>query len=297
MHEILLADSDSWLPKIPIGNWASDIVNWLNDNIGPVFDFITAVVTTVVDAVTNALLWPPSYVIIIIFALLAFWLRGWKFALATAIGFGVVESIGVFDSAMTSLAQVLIAGIVATAIAIPLGILAARRTTASQILKPVMDFMQTLPAFVYLIPVIVLFSIGETSGVIATIVFSLPPGVRLTELGIRQVDKEMVEAGEAFGSPPRKILTEIQIPLAMPSIMAGVNQIIMLALSMVVISGMVGAPGLGSDVFGAVTRIDFPAGVEGGLGVVMLAIYLDRLTSALASHSQVARARSLAGAA
>jgi glycine betaine/proline transport system permease protein len=296
MPEILLADAE-WLPKLDIGKWAEGVVNWLNNNFGPVFDFITKVVTGIVDGVTNALLWPPSYVLIIIFAALALWLRGWRFALVTIIGFGIVESVGMFDSAMTSLAQVILAGVVATAIAVPLGILAARNNTVSQIVKPIMDFMQTLPAFVYLIPVIVLFFIGETPGVVATIVFSLPPGVRLTELGIRQVDKEMVEAGEAFGSPPRKILTEIQIPLAMPSIMAGINQIIMLALSMVVIAGMVGSPGLGSDVFGAVTRIDFPTGVNGGLGVVMLAIYLDRMTSALASHSQVARARSLAGSA
>src|SRR5690606_2666746 len=172
-----------------------------------------------------------------------------------------------------------------------LGVLAARSDTASRIIKPIMDFLQTVPQFVYLIPAVIFFGIGVGPGVVATVMFALAPGVRLTELGIRQVDREMVEAGEAFGSPPMKILREIQIPLAMPSIMAGVNQIIMLSLSMVVIAGMVGTPGLGADVFEATTRLQLGAGFEYGVSVVILAIYLDRITASLSAKSAVSRAR------
>jgi ABC-type proline/glycine betaine transport system permease subunit len=153
-----------------------------------------------------------------------------------------------------------------------------------------MDLMQTMPAFVYLIPAIFFFSIGPVPGVVATVVFAMPPGVRMTELGIRGVDKEMVEAGEAFGSPPRRILTRIQLPLAMPSVMAGVNQVIMLSLSMVVIAGMVGAGGLGNVVLNGIQRLEVATGFEGGLAVVILAIFLDRVTGALGDRNAVARA-------
>jgi len=151
--------------------------------------------------------------------------------------------------------------------------------------RPVLDFMQTMPSFVYLIPAIVFFGIGKVPGAVATLVFSMPPVVRLTELGLRQVDREVVEAGEAFGAAPRKILTSIQIPLALPTIMAGVNQTIMLALSMVVIAGIVGAGGLGAVVFRGVTRLNVGLGFEGGLSVVILAIFLDRITAAFGDRA------------
>ncbi|MBO2465827.1 ABC transporter permease subunit [Actinomadura sp. LCR2-06] len=189
-----------------------------------------------------------------------------------------------WDSAMDTLAQVLVAAVIGVVISVPIGVAAARSQTVSRIVRPVLDFMQTMPAFVYLIPAIFFFHIGAVPGVVATVVFALPPGVRLTELGIRGVDPEMVEAGEAFGTPPLRVLTRIQIPLAMPSIMAGINQLIMLALSMVVISGMVGAGGLGGDVVEGIQRVDIAGGFEAGLGVVVLAIYLDRLTGALGSE-------------
>jgi glycine betaine/proline transport system permease protein len=293
MRELALAEE--WhVFRIPLGAWFQAVVDWLQNNLGPLFDAVDAAVQSSVSGLTTVFQWPPSYLMMIIFAVLGWWVRGWKFGIGALAGFAVMDGIGVFDHAMQTLAQVVVAGVVAVLIAIPLGILAARSTAASRIIQPVMDFMQTLPAFVYLIPVIFFFSIGPVPGVVATVVFSLPPGVRLTELGIRQVDKELVEAGEAFGAPPRKILTGIQIPLAMPSIMAGVNQIIMLSLSMVVISGMVGAPGLGADVFSAVTRLQLGIGFEAGVGVVVLAIYLDRLTSSLGTHSAVGRARRVA---
>jgi ABC-type proline/glycine betaine transport system permease subunit len=159
------------------------------------------------------------------------------------------------------------------------------------VVRPVLDFMQTLPVFVYLIPAVLLFDIGIVPGMVATIVFAMPPGVRLTELGIRQVDREMVEAGHAFGAPARQILGQIEVPLAMPTIMAGLNQVIMLALSMVVVAGMVGAGGLGAVVYLGITSMDMPLGFEGGIAVVILAMFLDRITSGLADRAPVARAQ------
>jgi glycine betaine/proline transport system permease protein len=268
------------VPRIPVGDWFQAVVDWLQNNIGPFFDAVDTVTQGVVEGLSDALQAPPAPVLIVLFALLGWWRRGWRFGVGSLIGFALIDSLDRFPSAMQTLAQVLVAGVVAVVIAVPIGILSARNAAVSRLVRPVLDFMQTLPAFVYLIPVIFFFSIGPVPGVVATVVFALPPGVRLTELGIRQVDPEMVEAGEAFGSPPRKILTEIQLPLALPTILAGVNQIIMLSLSMVVISGMVGAPGLGAEVYAAVTSLKLGSGFEAGLGVVVLAIYLDRLSSA-----------------
>jgi glycine betaine/proline transport system permease protein len=179
--------------------------------------------------------------------------------------------------------MVFFAALVALAIGIPLGIAAARWDHVSRAVRPVMDLMQTMPAFVWLVPVVTLFSIGVPAGLVATVIFALPPGVRLTELGIRQVDPEVVEAGHAFGSSSGQILRGIQLPLAMPTVMAGVNQVIMLALSMAVIAGLVGGGGLGSEVTTSISRLDIGLGFEAGLSVVVLAIYLDRVTAAVGS--------------
>ena len=213
--------------------------------------------------------------------MLAVWLRGWIFGAGTVVGLLVIASVDQWSNAMDTLALVLVSAAIAIAISVPLGILAARSKTASAIIRPVLDFMQTMPAFVYLIPALILFRVGVVPGMVATIVFAMAPGVRLTELGIRGVDKELVEAGRAFGSPPRRILRQIQLPLAMPSILAGVNQVIMLSLSMVVIAGMVGAGGLGRDIVQALSRVDVGLGFEAGVSVVILAIILDRLTASV----------------
>jgi glycine betaine/proline transport system permease protein len=222
-------------------------------------------------------------VIIAVFTALAFWARRWGFALFTLLAFLLVYAMGLWQDAMQSLAVVVVAAVLAVAISVPVGLWTARSRRASSAVRPVLDFMQTLPVFVYLIPAVFFFGIGVVPGVVATTVFAIPPGVRLTELGIRTVDKEVVEAAHAFGAKPGQILREVQIPLAMPSIMAGVNQIIMLALSMVVIAGMVGAGGLGSVVVRGISTLDVGAGFEGGLAVVILAIFLDRVTSSLAT--------------
>jgi len=216
---------------------------------------------------------------LIIFAVIAFVARGWVFSLGTITSFLLILSLNQWENAMDTLALVLVAAAIAVVISVPLGILAAKYQTVSTIVKPVLDFLQTMPAFVYLIPALILFRIGDVPGIVATVLFALAPGVRLTELGIRGVDKEVVEAGQAFGSSPSRILRQIQLPLALPSIMAGINQVIMLSLSMVVIASMVGAGGLGKPVIQSLSRADVSLGFEAGLSVVLLAIFLDRLTA------------------
>ncbi|MUL41427.1 ABC transporter permease subunit [Streptomonospora sp. PA3] len=232
-----------------------------------------------------------SLIVAALLATIALVVAGWRVALFSILGFLLIISMESWENAMSSLALILVATLVAVAISLPIGVLAAQSRHVSNAAKPVLDFMQTLPAFVYLLPAIAFFSIGIVPGVIATVIFAMPPGVRLTELGIRQVDKELVEAGEAFGAPDWQILRRIQLPLALATIMAGINQIIMLSLSMVVIAGMVGAGGLGNDVYTGIAQGDVPVGFEGGIAVVILAIFLDRLTGAVTRFSPAARAQ------
>jgi ABC-type proline/glycine betaine transport system permease subunit len=222
---------------------------------------------------------------ILIVAALALAAKGWKFSLFTAVSFVVMAMMGLWDEAMSTLSLVLVASAAAILVGVPLGIAAARNDRFSSLVRPVLDLMQTMPSLVYLIPAIVFFGIGKVPGAVATVVFALPPAARLTELGLRQVDAEVVEAGEAFGATPLKILTRVQVPLALPTIMAGVNQVIMLALSMVVIAGMVGAGGLGAVIFRGVTRLDVGLGFEGGLSVVVMAVFLDRITAAFGDRA------------
>ncbi|WP_413316549.1 ABC transporter permease subunit [Agrococcus sp. 1P02AA] len=282
--------------RLPLGDGVETAVDWVTDNLKVVFDVIKSIVSALYDGVEWVLLEPPSLVIIVVLALLAFAVRGWKMGVGTAVGLFVIVLVNQWDNAMATLALTLVAALLALAIAIPLGIIAARNDTVSTLVRPVLDFLQTMPAFVYLIPAIVLFNIGVVPGIIATIAFAMAPGVRLTELGIRGVNKEIVEAGTAFGASPGRILRQIQLPLALPTIMTGVNQIIMLSLSMVVIAAMVGAGGLGQPIVQALQRIDIGLGSEAGLSVVILAIVLDRMTNALGSlqdHSPIAKYRAL----
>jgi ABC-type proline/glycine betaine transport system permease subunit len=267
--------------RIPLGLWVEDVIDFITDTFGFLFDFVAAVVSGAYDIVDSVFSAPPFWVIALVLVVLGFAARGWKFAVGTAIGLTVIVGVDQWDNAMDTLALVLVASVIAVLIAVPLGIAAAKSTTTSNLLRPILDLTQTMPAFVYLIPALILFGIGVVPGVVATIIFAVAPGVRLTELGIRGVDAEVVEAGHAFGASPWRILRQIQLPLAMPSIMAGINQVIMLSLSMVVIAGMVGAGGLGQPVVASLNRIDVALGFEAGLSVVILAIFLDRLTASL----------------
>jgi glycine betaine/proline transport system substrate-binding protein len=269
------------MPRIPLGNWAEDAVSWLTRHASWLFDAISSVVNHLYDAVEWVLGGPSPLLMAGILAMLAFWMRGLPTGVLAFAGFALIDGVAQWDQAMQSLSLVVVSAAVALLLAVPLGVWAARSRTASMLVRPVLDVMQTLPAFVYLIPAIIFFSLGTVPAVIATIVFAMPVGVRMTELGIRQVDPELVEAADAFGTAPARTLLRVQLPLALPTIMAGVNQVIMLALSMVVIGGMVGAEGLGSTVFGAISQVDIGLGFEGGVSVVVLAVYLDRITGAM----------------
>lgn len=285
------------MPRLTLGTWVENGVDWLQDHLGGLFDVVNTVLTGMYDGVDAVLGGPAPLLMAGILTVLAFWLRGLLAAVLTFAGFAVIDSVGLWDKAMATMSLVLVASAVTILVAVPLGIWAARNRGVSAALRPVLDFMQTMPAFVYLIPGVVFFSIGITPGIIATIIFSMPPGVRMTELGIRQVDAELVEAAEAFGTSPRDTLARVQLPLALPTIMAGINQVIMLALSMVVIAGMAGAGGLGESVYSAVTRVNIGLGFESGLAVVILAMFLDRMTGALNQRVSPLGRRALAKAA
>lgn len=267
------------LPRIPIGDWAAAFVRFLVREMSAVFDLIQNVLATSIGWLETALLWPHPLLFALLAGILGLWLRGWRFGAFSLFAFLLIQSMGFWNSTMDTLALVLVATILAVAVGVPTGIMAARSRVLGAALRPLLDLMQTLPVFVYLIPAVLLFGTGTPPGLVATLVFAIPPGVRLTELGIRQVDPEVVEAARAFGASRNQVLTRVQIPLAMPTIMQGVNQVIMLALSMVVVAGMIGAGGLGEDVFRGITRLQIGLGVESGLAVVIIAIFLDRITS------------------
>jgi|GEM_PF-10243 len=280
--------------RVPLGSWAEHVVSFLQDHVQPLFDGITTVVNDMYSGVNWVLEQPSPLLLAGILAVIAFWLRGPLAAVLAFAGLALIDSVQQWQPAMQTLAQVLVASVITIVIAVPLGIWAARSRWGNAVLRPVLDLMQTMPAFVYLIPGIFFFGTGIVPAVIATIVFSMPPGVRMTDLGIRQVDAELVEAAEAFGTTPRNTLLRVQLPLALPTIMAGLNQVIMLALSMVVISGMVGGGGLGQSVYSAISQVDVGLGVEGGVAVVILAMYLDRITGALGDRVSPIGRRALA---
>jgi len=263
---------------LPLGEWVQSGVEWIQDNGGPVLDGIATTVGWISGSLESALLGIPPGLLALAIIGLSLWRVGWKFAIFAFLALGLLLGMGLWKETIESLALVLAASFVALLIGLPLGVLMARRDTAEKIVRPILDFMQTMPPFVYLIPAAIFFGLGKVPGTIATVVFAMPPVVRLTNLGIRQVSKENVEAGQSFGCTESQLLRKVQIPLAMPSIMAGINQTIMLALSMVVIASMIGAGGLGNVVLTGITRLNVGLGFEGGLGVVILAILLDRIT-------------------
>lgn len=274
-------------PRLPIGIVIEAVIDWLRENLSVIFDAIAAFLLFLANAVYQVLALPHPYLLIVILAALALVVtRRPGLPIFTVLAFLLVDGMDLWRPSLQTLAVIIVAGVFAIAVGVPVGIWAARVQATSVVVRPILDFMQTLPVFVYLLPAVFFFDIGVPSGIVATSVFAIPPAVRLTELGIRQVDREVVEAAHAFGSTPGQVLREVQIPLAMPSIMAGVNQVIMLALSMVVIAGMVGGEGLGEVVVGSTQSLDIAGGFEGGIAVVVLAIYLDRLTSGVSRLTQ-----------
>jgi len=226
----------------------------------------------------DILLFLPPFILIILIALLAWRFSNYKVALFSLIGLILIYNMELWEAAIITITMILISVLISIAIGLPVGIISTRSDLVHRIVWPILDFMQTMPAFVYLIPAVFFFRLGVVSAMIATVVFSMPPVIRLTGLGIRLVSEEAVEAATAFGSTDWQKLTKVQLPLAMPTIMAGINQCIMLALSMVVIAAMIGAGGLGAIVLRGIQRLDIGLGFESGLAVVIVAIILDRIT-------------------
>lgn len=268
-------------PKLPLDEWIEVLVKSLEDNLSGLFDAISLVIGGTVDLFAFIFTALPSLILILLFSLLAWRYSSKGVAIFTLIGLLLIDNLGYWENTMLTLALVLTSALVSIIFGVPLGIVCARKDSIRNVITPVLDFMQTMPAFVYLIPAIFFFGLGKVPGVIASVIFAMPPTIRLTNLGIRQVPVELVEAADAFGSTPRQKLFKVQLPLAKPTIMAGINQSIMLALSMVVIASMIGAKGLGADVYRAVTQIKIGSGFEAGLAIVILAIMLDRFTQSI----------------
>ena len=271
---------NEWLTqhKLPLGWAVKQVITALQDHARWFFDAITDGIAFLVDGATAALMAVPSPVVILAFAAFAWWLqRSWKLALFVVVAFLLIANLGYWEATMETISLVGFSTIVSVLIGVPLGIAAAHRPWLYAGLRPVLDLMQTLPTFVYLIPTLVLFGLGAAPGLISTVIFALPAPIRLTHLGITSVPRPLKEAGEAFGATRRQLLWKVEIPYAMPTIMAGVTQCIMLSLSMVVIAALVGAEGLGTPVVRALGQVNIPMGFEAGTSIVLLAIVLDRL--------------------
>ncbi|HWX49597.1 MAG TPA: proline/glycine betaine ABC transporter permease [Roseomonas sp.] len=264
--------------NLGIGEGADAVVNYVLDHFTPALDGIATGIGFVTDGIRAALTGVPAPAVIAAIALLALWRVGWKFAVFAVAALLLIGGMGLWERMMETLSLVLAATGIAILIGVPLGIAMARSNVVQMVARPVLDLMQTMPAFVYLIPAAMFFGLGAVPGTIATVIFAMPPVVRLTNLGIRQVHSEFIEAGLAFGCTPMQLLLKVQVPNALPSIMAGINQTIMLSLSMVVIASMIGAGGLGNTVLTGIQRLDVGTGFEGGLAVVVLAVLLDRIT-------------------
>ena len=267
-------------PSLPLADWIERFVDWLT-NADVIFDSIDALIAWILSALTTIMDIVPIPVVIIALPLLTYFFAGRKVGLTLFVFFGLllIDNLHFWNDMILMLSIVLAATFISIAIGIPMGIWMSKSNTVEAIMKPILDFMQTLPQFVYLIPAVAFFGIGMVPGVIASVIFGMPPTIRLTNLGIREVSSEVTEAADAFGSTPSQKLYKVQLPMARTTIMAGVNQTIMLSLSMVVIASMIGADGLGDVVYTAVGRNDVGGGFEAGIAIVVVAIILDRLTA------------------
>lgn len=271
---------------IPLDVWITSFVDWLVEGYRWFFQIIKWPVDITLSGVSNGLQAVPPLLVILVFGIIAWRVSGFKLAGFTVGSLILIGLLGFWPETMITLSMVFSSVVFCTVVGVPFGILAGRSDRFNDILRPVLDAMQTTPAFVYLVPIVMLFSIGNTAGVLATIVFALPPIVRLTSLGIRQVHPELVEAALAFGATSSQVLFKVQVPLALPTIMAGLNQTIMMALSMVVIAALIGAGGLGAPVVLGLNTLDIGLATVGGLAIVLLAIILDRITQSMGTKKK-----------
>ena len=274
------------LPKLPVSEAVETGMDWLTDSFSGLFDSLQNSGKFIMEGMTDLLNLVPPILFILIIAVIAFLASGKKFGLAAfvIVGLVYVQNQGLWSGLMSTITLVIISSLVSIVIGVPVGIWMAKSKLANTIITPILDFMQTMPAFVYLIPAVAFFGIGMVPGMFASVIFAIPPTVRFTNLGIRQVPEELVEASESFGSTGPQKLFKVELPLAKSTIMAGVNQTVMLALSMVVIASMIGAPGLGREVLSALQRAQVGTGFVAGLGIVILAIIIDRMTQSLSSE-------------
>lgn len=276
-----MALMDIRLPRIPLGNWIESGLKWLTSEYSGITRGISRLTQNGIDFLDDTLMAAPVWLFMLVVVLVCWRLAGRRLALGALLSLMLIDNMGLWLPMVQTLTLVVIATAIAVVIALPTGIIAALSTRLYRLVMPVLDFMQTMPAFVYLIPAIPFFGIGSVSAIFATVIFSMPPAIRLTILGIRQVPEELVEAADAYGATRMQKLFKVQLPLSLPTIMAGINQTIMLALSMVVIAAMIGADGLGSEVWRAIQRLRPGDGFEAGIAVVILAMLLDRITQSL----------------
>jgi glycine betaine/proline transport system permease protein len=264
--------------QIPIGEWGKEFFDFLTTNFSWFFDRLSDGLKSVLDALIHLMLWIPPVILVVLIVALAWWLqKSWRLALGVAVGLLFIINQGLWRETIETLVLVVAATAVSMAIGVPIGIWAAHKPRVYRVLHPLLDLMQTMPTFVYLIPVLILFGLGVAPGLIVTVIFAMPSPIRLTYLGIVSVPKPMLEAGQAFGATRRQLLWKVELPSALPTIMAGLTQCIMLSLSMVVIAALIGANGLGKPVVRALNSINIPLGVEAGLAIVIVAIVLDRI--------------------
>ncbi|WP_407271627.1 ABC transporter permease [Radiobacillus sp. PE A8.2] len=269
-----------FIPEIPLATWVNDFTDWLQDTFAFFFDPIKNQFGDFMDWTAEMLAEIPALILIIIVAVLAFFISGKRIGLPifSIIGLWFIYNQGLWEDLMFTFSLVLVSSILSVIIGVPVGILMSKSKLAESIITPILDFMQTMPAFVYLLPAVLFLGIGMVPGIFASLIFATPPTVRFTNLGIRQVSKELVEASDAFGSTGSQKLFKVELPMAKSTIMAGINQTVMLSLSMVVIASMIGAPGLGREVLSALQRATVGPGFVAGMGIVILAIIIDRFT-------------------
>ena len=272
--------------EIPLEDWVNVGVDWLIINLAVIFDGIKLVTQTVLNGLEKFLLWLPWWTVLAFITLLAWRLASIRVAIFTAAAMYFIGTLGLWDLCMSTLALIATAVLISIILGIPIGILSARSNRVDNFVRPILDVMQTMSAFVYLIPALMFFGIGKVPGVIATVIFAIPPAVRLTNLGIRQVREDLVEAALTFGSTNFQLLFKVQLPLALPSIMAGINQTIMLSLSMVVLAAMIAAGGLGREVIMALGQVDIGRGFVAGTAIVLVAMILDRITQSLGKRQR-----------